>query len=160
MQTEKAKGVLGKIAKVLALTFGAFIVLIIIAVNSAPQEKKATTGVPAPAYTEVWNDDGGVLSIAITPEDATEEKLRALGAALNDKYSHEAFVRVSIFTDKASAALLPHYIHSPDSPLPADQDANYEKTFVAQYNKKESANFNSLFITLEGVNGSQIEVSY
>lgn len=158
MQTEKSKGVLGKIAKVLAVMFGAFIVLIIIAVNSAPQEK--ATGVPAPAYTEVWNNDGGVLSIAIAPEDATEEKLRALGAALNDKYSRETFIHVSVFTDTASAALLPHYIQSPDAPLPVEQDAKYEKTFVAQYNKKDSADYNTLFITLDGIGGSQIEVNY
>ena len=111
---------------------------------STPATAKQTPQVMLPQYSLVGSS-GSVHVYVISPTDATEEKLTALGKNLYTQFSADNIARISIFTDKAQAKIMA------DNPLaPADLQGNaateYDKAYVAQLNTNKNTGLKEYYI--------------
>jgi hypothetical protein len=120
-------------------------------VKSAPQRKIAYRTV------RKWSiANGGFGSdIVIDPANRNEADLRSLGEALKYESREDRNAVVTIFDDVKAAAMAEH-----SDNLDGEDDRFYAKHLVGAYLKNANTAFHALKIMLNGVDGSEIVVSY
>lgn len=96
--------------------------------------------------------------VYISPEDATEEKIRALTDSWRERYSEQPTLWLSIFTDPEMAELSDEYLS--DGGLSPDLEAAYNKAWVAAYTRTPEAGIDTLLIHLGGRGIEETVVNY
>jgi hypothetical protein len=93
--------------------------------------------------------------IVIDPSHRNEKDLRVLGGNLREDYASEKFAMVMVFDDAKAAVMVRDVTQ-----LNAADDAYYSKHFVAVYLRNDNSGVHTLTISLQGIDGPQIDVDY
>jgi len=105
-------------------------------------------------YEVIENWDAGKL-ILIDVKQTNVETLKKLGLRLNYEMKDYSIVQIMVFNSKKAVGMY-HKIES----LSKNDETFYDKHFIAVYHKNTNTNLNRMVITINGLNGEQIDVNF
>lgn len=136
--------------------FGFFLLICAVSSFFRPSDTTIRDTTPSVSYEIVFEQPGSqsvIQAIAITPDDATEEKIKTLVEILRKEHAASSIVRISIFIDKEMAS---HFKDVSSGVVPEGYDSSY----LAQYNKNTNTGLEELQIHLGGLGTETANVAF
>lgn len=110
-------------------------------------------------YTVVSGSEEGQIirqAVVVSPEAATEENIRALIEDWRSKYTTSSIVSIAVFTDAEMAK----YFENAAVGVPDAVSEQYDRAYIAQYNKNENTGYEELHLHLDGLGTKDTTVSF